>query len=98
MYHCSHGPGPNVFDALDALEQWVERGVPPEGIIATKFTSDDPTQAALRTPPRRSFPIEAHYVGHGDVNSAANRSCRPNQDPLQAGADGARAGPEGLAH
>lgn len=27
MYHCSHGPGPNVFDALGALERWVEQGV-----------------------------------------------------------------------
>ena len=35
MYHCSGGPGPNVFDALTPLVQWVEQGVAPETIVAT---------------------------------------------------------------
>jgi Tannase and feruloyl esterase len=30
MYHCSRGPGPNFFDALATLEQWVERGRAPD--------------------------------------------------------------------
>jgi feruloyl esterase len=32
MYHCAGGPGPNVFDALTPLVQWVEQGVAPETI------------------------------------------------------------------
>jgi feruloyl esterase len=36
MYHCLGGPGPNVFDALTPLVNWVENGVAPETIIATK--------------------------------------------------------------
>jgi feruloyl esterase len=26
MGHCAGGPGPNTFDAVGALEQWVEQG------------------------------------------------------------------------
>lgn len=92
MYHCAKGPGPNFFDALGALERWVEKGVAPEGIVATKYTDDDPTQAALRTMPLCSFPQQAHYTGSGDVNNAANWACTANQDLLQIGPSGARAG------
>ena len=35
MAHCGGGPGPNTFDMQAALEQWVEKGVAPEQIIAT---------------------------------------------------------------
>ena len=39
MYHCSGGPGPNlnVVNALMSLVNWVEQGVAPETIIATKW-------------------------------------------------------------
>src|SRR5882757_3784560 len=40
LYHCSGGPGPNVFDALTPLVTWVEGGPAPETIVATKFVSD----------------------------------------------------------
>jgi feruloyl esterase len=39
MYHCSGGPGPNVFDAVTPLVKWVEQGVAPETIIAPKFVN-----------------------------------------------------------
>jgi Tannase and feruloyl esterase len=35
MEHCTNGVGPNKFDTITALENWVEHGVPPEGIVAT---------------------------------------------------------------
>jgi len=41
---------------LVTFEQWVEKGVALEGIVATKYTDDDLTQAALRTMPLCSFP------------------------------------------
>jgi integrase/recombinase XerC len=31
--HCTNGVGPNKFDTITALENWVEHGVPPEGIV-----------------------------------------------------------------
>jgi len=49
VYHCNRGPGPNFFDALATLEQWVERGRAPDQMVATKYANDDSTQPALRT-------------------------------------------------
>src|SRR6266700_2646674 len=34
MQHCLGGAGPNAFDTLSALENWVEKGVAPDGIPA----------------------------------------------------------------
>ena len=36
MAHCFGGTGPNAFDMQTALEQWVERGVVPNEIVATR--------------------------------------------------------------
>ena len=36
MAHCGGGSGPNTLDMQAALEQWVERGVAPDQIIATR--------------------------------------------------------------
>ena len=36
MGHCAGGPGPDRFDALTALEQWVEEGRAPERIVASR--------------------------------------------------------------
>jgi hypothetical protein len=44
--------------------------------------------------PLCSFPTQARYAGDGDVNSAANWSCTANQDLLQVGPNGTRAGLE----
>ena len=32
MGHCGGGEGPNVFDKVGALEQWVEQGKAPDKI------------------------------------------------------------------
>jgi hypothetical protein len=37
MAHCSGGDGPNQFDTIGALEQWVEKGKPPGQIIASRI-------------------------------------------------------------
>ena len=74
MYHCLGGPGPNVFDALTPLVTWVEQGVAPEMIIATKFVNDTPP-AVQMTRPLCVFPKVAKYKGSGDANFAANFTC-----------------------
>src|SRR5215813_2714501 len=33
MGHCGGGEGPNVFDKVGALEQWVEKGIAPDQLI-----------------------------------------------------------------
>src|SRR5262249_42625078 len=41
MHHCSGGPGPNVFDTLTPIQQWVENDVAPNGIVATHFVGNN---------------------------------------------------------
>jgi len=84
MWHCSGGPGPNTFDALSALEQWVENGVPPDKITATKYVNDDATKGVVMTRPLCPFPKEAVYIGRGSTNDAANFVC--GSTPLNQGA------------
>ena len=36
VLHCGGGAGPDRFDSLTAMEQWVEHGTPPASMIATK--------------------------------------------------------------
>jgi feruloyl esterase len=74
MYHCSGGPGPNTFDALTPLVNWVEAGVPPETILATKFVADTPP-AVQMTRPLCVYPKVAKYNGSGSTSIAANFTC-----------------------
>jgi len=74
MFHCSGGPGPNVFDALTPLVQWVEQGVAPETIVAAKFVGNN-TPVVQMTRPLCLYPKVARYKGSGDTNAAANFVC-----------------------
>jgi feruloyl esterase len=74
MFHCSAGPGPNVFDALTPLVKWVEQGEAPETILATKFVADTPP-AVQMTRPLCVYPKVAKYKGSGDSNVADNFVC-----------------------
>ncbi len=92
MQHCGGGPGPNQFDTLTALENWVENGVAPDGIVASHNAGNTATGAVDRTMPLCPFPAEAKYSGTGDVNDAANWSCTSNKDLLTVGTNGQQAG------
>src|SRR5262249_28101037 len=65
VYHCAGGPGPNVFDALTPLVNWVEGGVAPETILATKFVNDTPALGVQMTRPLCLYPGVAKYKGSG---------------------------------
>jgi feruloyl esterase len=71
MGHCAGGPGPNQFDAVSALEQWVEKGVAPEKLLATHSTNGKPD----RTRPLCTYPLVARHKGTGSVDDAANFAC-----------------------
>jgi feruloyl esterase len=71
MAHCSGGPGPNSFDMQAALEQWVERGIAPDAVVATHSTGG----AVDRSRPLCAYPKVAVYSGKGDSNDAANFAC-----------------------
>jgi feruloyl esterase len=72
MGHCNGGPGPNSLDALSALEGWVERGVTPEQITASRRRSDGSLE---RTRPLCVYPKVARWSGRGSTDDAANFSC-----------------------
>ncbi len=72
MGHCSGGEGPDSFDKLGALEDWVERGVAPGRIVAS-HTSGGKVD---RTRPLCAYPQQAHYNGSGSEDEAGNFTCR----------------------
>ena len=75
MHHCAlSGPGPNTFDTLTPITQWVESGLAPNSMIATHYIDNDPTQAADRTMPLCAYPTLAHYNG-GAIDQASSWSC-----------------------
>jgi feruloyl esterase len=82
MDHCSGGTGPNTFDALTSLDNWVDKGMPPDEIIATKYVNNSTTQPVQRTMPLCPYPAIAHYNGSGDVNTASSWSCPSNDHTL----------------
>ena len=71
MGHCSGGPGTDQFDFLNALEQWVERGIAPDRIIASHRTSG----VVDKTRPLCPHPQVARYSGTGDVSLASSFVC-----------------------
>jgi feruloyl esterase len=90
MQHCGGGSGPNFFgqgpgaptndaqhDIAAALERWVEDGVAPKQIIATKYkTGMNPASGILRTRPLCPYPQTANYKGSGSTDDAANFVCK----------------------
>jgi Tannase and feruloyl esterase len=78
MTHCGGGPGPNTFDMQAALEQWVEKGVAPSEIVATRSVNG----VVDRLRPLCAYPKIAAYKGTGDTNEASNFECR---DPGPSG-------------
>jgi feruloyl esterase len=79
LQHCYGGPGPNTFGGpmTAALERWVEEGVAPAAIIATKYKTDgDPASGVVRTRPLCPYPQVARYKGTGKTNETANFTCK----------------------
>jgi feruloyl esterase len=79
MAHCGGGEGPNTFNMVAALEQWVEKGQPPAQIIATHLTTEGRID---RTRPLCPYPQVAECTGTGSTDDAANFVCRwPTPSP-----------------
>jgi Tannase and feruloyl esterase len=92
MQHCGGGPGPDSFGALPApnadpghsmfstLEEWVERGVAPNAIIATKYAQPPgAARVAEMTRPLCPYPEAPVYKGEGDIHDAASFVCKLKQ-------------------
>jgi feruloyl esterase len=91
MTHCYFGPGATSFggvgqqippvrdathDIETALENWVERGIAPDGMIATKYTDDAAaTRSIVLQRPLCLWPLVPRYNGTGNSNDSSNFSC-----------------------
>ncbi len=71
MGHCGGGEGPNTFDKVGALENWVEKGKAPDKIVASHATKG----VIDRTRPLCPYPQAATYKGTGSMDEAANFVC-----------------------
>jgi feruloyl esterase len=80
MYHCGGGTGPNQFDLLTPLLNWVEGATAPASVVATLNSGG----SAQRTRPVYAYPKVARYDGSGSTDDAANFVAadppRPTQD------------------
>jgi feruloyl esterase len=72
MAHCGGGTGPNTFDMQAVLEDWVERGIAPDRVVATRSVNG----VVDRLRPLCPYPQVAVYTGQGDTNDEANFACR----------------------
>jgi feruloyl esterase len=92
LQHCSGGRGPDNFgqggvasgdsehNVASALEVWVEQGVAPERIVATKRKNGvGPESAIMRTRPLCAFPLIARYKGSASTDDGANFACAKEQ-------------------
>jgi feruloyl esterase len=86
MGHCSGGTGTSNFgnqggaspvldadhDVLMALDRWVEQGVAPDKIIASRVVGG----STVRTRPLCPYPRKAVYNGSGSTDDATNFTCK----------------------
>jgi hypothetical protein len=71
MGHCGGGGAAlDTFDMLTASVNWVEKGKPPESVVATGRAFPG------RSRPLCAYPSHAQYKGTGSMEDAANFECR----------------------
>ena len=70
MGHCRGGPGPNAWDKLEPLVDWVENGQAPDFLVATHSTDSGAIDNERKLCP---YPQQAVYTGPaGGENNPAN--------------------------
>jgi feruloyl esterase len=75
LEHCRGGAGPDAFDAVGALERWVEGGVAPDRIVAARFIGEGADRRVAFTRPLCPFPGRAQYRGSGDPKRCDDFDC-----------------------
>ncbi|HEV2133932.1 MAG TPA: tannase/feruloyl esterase family alpha/beta hydrolase [Terracidiphilus sp.] len=66
VHHGGLGPGFTEFDSFTALENWVERGIAPDKLIASRERNG----VIERSRPVYAYPIQARYTGKGDARQS----------------------------
>lgn len=71
--HNLDGPGAGAIDLVAAMDDWVERGVAPDRLVASKFEPGSTTPLFQR--PACEYPRFPRYDGRGDPDKASSFSC-----------------------
>ena len=66
-------------DLFAAITHWVEDGVAPTMVIATKYFDDTPAKGIAMQRPLCVYPKKAWYKGAGDTNAASSFVCEVNK-------------------
>lgn len=72
VVHCAGGPGPDHVDWLTAIQEWVEEGVAPDRLVATKGGAGGEVEMTRAI---CAYPARARYVGTGDARNEENFEC-----------------------
>jgi feruloyl esterase len=79
VYHCGGGYGPNVFDLLTPLMNWVEQGQAPTRVVAALVSggtgaagTGSVTGTVELTRPVYPYPEEVRYSGSGSTTEASS--------------------------
>jgi hypothetical protein len=71
--HCIGGPGADTVDYLSYLEDWSERGIAPDRLVAVHDEKPSPGGTDKRySRPVFPFPAYPYYDGRGDPSEAAS--------------------------
>jgi feruloyl esterase len=79
--HCGFGPGASALDLLTPITNWVERGIPPNNLIASNVSGT----VVNFTRPICSYPLWPKYNGEGNGNDASSFTCVPPSDEGERG-------------
>lgn len=71
VFHCGGGVGTSSFDLFAPLMQWVEEGIAPDSVLASRRIDGK----VVRTRPLCPYPQVARYKGNGSIDDAANFAC-----------------------
>ena len=74
--HCGGGAGPDTPDELSPLVQWVEQGIAPDQLLASKIVNGVTTF----TRPLCPYPALPRYSGTGDPTMASSFTCVADLD------------------
>ena len=87
MAHCLGGPGFANFDALSAVQAWVERGDAPDQILAFRSPPAAPTPAPGEQGARPicAYPKSARYAGAGSTADPTSFKCVLGQSVADGG-------------
>lgn len=91
MWHCGGGLGPDLFDPVTAVIDWVEAGRAPDQLLAEQRDKaggerSSWTGALQRSRPLCPYPQVARHDGRGDPNRAASFTCGPAPAPARTAA------------